>query len=170
MTIACVNGPPGRPITSATTGSEVGGEARAVDVVELLAQVLVLLEREIALDRALAKVAQLRPELLGVAARSEEAVGPGVHVTERLRDALEADGERAKRRRAGRLDAAHRARVVGAERERDEDERREDEDADDEATPERPRAARGNGRGDTPDCQAQRRRSRAALPGHGEPV
>ena len=60
--------------------------------------------------------------------------------------------------------------VARPERERDEHERREDEHADDEPTAKRPRAARGNRRGDTPDCQAQRRRSRAALPGHGEPV
>ena len=91
---------------------EVGREARAVDVVEQLAQVCVLLERELALDRALAKVAHLRPQLLGLGACREEAVGPRVGVTERLRDALEAHRERAERGRSRRLDAAHRTGLV----------------------------------------------------------
>ena len=165
-----MNAPAGRPMTSAATGSKSAGKRGTVEVVELRPQVLVLLERELALDRPLAELAVLLAEPLGLGARSEEAVGPAVGVAERLRDALEPDRERPERRRAGRLDAAQRAVLVRAERERDEDERGEDEDAHDEPTAKRSRAARGNGRGDTPDGQAQRRRSRAALPGMARPV
>ena len=148
---------------------EVGGEARAVDVVEQLPQVDVLLEGELALDRALAKLLHLGAELLGLRAGGEQAVRPAVHVAERLRDALETHRERPQRRRPGRLHTAQRPRVVRPERERDEDERREDEQADDEPTTKWP-VTTGIRRGETPDCQAQRRRSRAALPGHGEAV
>ncbi len=44
-------------------GVEVGGEARAVEVVEQSPQVVVLLERELALNCALPKVADLRAQL-----------------------------------------------------------------------------------------------------------
>ena len=74
-------------------GVEVSGEARAVDVVELRAQVLVLLQRELALDCPLQEVAVLLAEPFGLVARGEQAVGPAVGVTERLRDALEPDRE-----------------------------------------------------------------------------
>ena len=149
---------------------EVGGEARTVDVVEQ--------RRRYAFSWSANSlwIARWRRSRLG-AERSaseravEQAVGPAVGVTERLRDALEAHRERAEDGRAGRLDAAQRAVVAGAERERDEDERERAR-----GSPRRgggeagPRCESGAGRRDAPDCQAQRRRSRAALPGHGEPV
>ena len=107
MTIAWVKATPGRPITSAATGGS-RGEARAVDVVELLRRYAfswsansLWIERWRSSRNSVA-------ELLGVAARGEEAVAPGVRVAERLRDALEADRERAKHGRAGRLDTAQR--------------------------------------------------------------
>ena len=125
MTIACVKRPPGDAITSAATDRKSAREARAVDVVQQLAEVLVLLERERALDRALSELPYLGAERLGLAsARSEEAVGPGVGVAERLRDALEPDRERPEGGRARRLDAAQRAVVARAEGERNEDQER----------------------------------------------
>ena len=61
ITIACVKAP-GRPTDHlGGHGVEVRREARAVEVVELRPQVDVLLERELALDRALQEVTVLRP-------------------------------------------------------------------------------------------------------------
>ena len=170
MTIAWVNAPEGLTDDLGGDGVEIRREARAVEVVEETPEVDVLLERELALNRALPEVAILGPERLRLAARVPQAVRPAVDVTEGLRDALEPDGEGPQRRRASGLDAAERARLARPERDRDEDERRDDEDADDETAAKRTRPASWNRRRDAPDCQAQRRRSRAALPGHGEPV
>ena len=104
-------------------GVEVAREARAVDVVEQTSQGLVLLERELALDRTLTEIANLDTEALRIRACGQEAVGPAVRVSKRLRDPLEPDRERAQGRRSGGLDAVERAASSRAERDRDEDER-----------------------------------------------
>jgi hypothetical protein len=75
-------------------GSEVGREAGTVGIPQQSSEIVVLTERELALNRALAQVSNHGAELFGIRARREEAVGPAVSVTERLRNPLEPDGER----------------------------------------------------------------------------
>jgi hypothetical protein len=120
---------------------EVVGEARAVDVLVQAPQVLVLLERELALDHALPELAVLLLQPLGLGPRLEQAVGPAVRVPERLRDAFEADRERTEDARARVLHAGERPVVLAAKRERDQDERRKHETAQREAAAERTCAA-----------------------------
>ncbi len=146
-------------------------EARPVDVREQAPERLGLLLRELGLDRALPELAVLGAEAFGLAAGVEEAVGPAVRVAERLRHALEADGERAQSGRSGGLDTGERAVVAAAERERDEDEREEDEAADDDPAAQHAGAAVAEGgRRDAPDGHAQRRRTSAASSGHDSRV
>src|SRR4029077_14853507 len=78
-------------------GGEVRRKARAVDVAQLSAEVPVLLKRELALDRELPEQAILLAEPRGLIAGGEEVMGPRVAVPERLRYALEPDGEGSQR-------------------------------------------------------------------------
>src|SRR5919106_1383620 len=146
-------------------------EARAVDVVEQPSQGVVLLARELALDDALAELAILLLQAFRPRARVEEAVGPAVHVSEGLRDPLEADGERPQDGRAGGVDAREPAVLAGAKGEGDEDEREEHERAHGEAASKSPGASWRQRRGrKAPDGHAQRCGSRAASSGHDERV
>src|SRR5207244_1603170 len=90
---------------------EVGREARAVDVPELLPERRVLGRRPSVLDLLLAQVVDLGLQPLGPGARVHEAAEPPVRVAERRRYALRSDLERPQRRRPAALEAVQRPAV-----------------------------------------------------------
>ena len=128
-------------MTSASTGSKSAGNRGPSTYLELASQIVVLLAREVALDRALQELSVLDSQALRLGACVEQAVGPAVRVTEGLCDPLEPYGERTQHRRARRLDTGERAVLSRAERERDEDERSQHEHAHDETAAKRTSAA-----------------------------
>ncbi len=117
---------------------EVAREARPVDVVLQRAQIVVLLQRELALDRPLAQLPVLDAQALGLGSGRAQAVRPLVGVSERLRQALEADREGLQDGGAGGMDAAQLAVLTGAEGHRDEDQREQHETAHREPPAKRP--------------------------------
>ena len=88
----------------------VVGEARAVAEREQRLELVVLVCRELILDRLLAQGRILLAELLRVGASRQQRVTPGVDVAERLRDALARDRERPQDGRGSALRQTRPAR------------------------------------------------------------
>ena len=147
--------------------AEAVREPRAVPEVEQLSEPVVLAEGQLPLVDLLAQQLVLVAKALGVRARVEEAVHPGVDVAERLGDPVGSHLEGAQHGGRSRLRARHRAVVVLAEREGDEHEREENEPTDDKAPPHRGGGSRGRlACGRAPDGHAQHRRASGAVPWH----